>query len=96
MPKISLNHSDAIELAELLTFLADWLSGTRTHTLADSLTTFVGHSAYSLAQLRIWRATPGLDRHRRLNAATGRTCVRVTDARSSASHHPGRRLDALP
>jgi hypothetical protein len=47
MPKISLNHSDAIELAELLTFLADWLSGTRTHTLADSVTTFVGHSAYS-------------------------------------------------
>ena len=52
MPKISLNHSDAIELAELLTFLADWFSGTRTHTLADSLTTFVGHSAYRLDQLR--------------------------------------------
>jgi hypothetical protein len=52
MPKISINHNDAIELAELLTFLADWLSGTQTHTLADSLTTFVGHSAYSLDQLR--------------------------------------------
>ena len=52
MPKISLNHSDAIELAELLTFLADWLSGTRKHTLADSLTTFVGHPAYSLDELR--------------------------------------------
>ena len=51
MPKISLNHSDAIKLAELLTFLADRLSGTRKHTLADSLTTFVGHPAYCLDEL---------------------------------------------
>jgi hypothetical protein len=42
---ISLNESDAIELADLLTFLANWLSGTQQHTRADSLTTFVGHTA---------------------------------------------------
>jgi hypothetical protein len=50
MLKISLNHSDAIELAELLTFLADWLCSAHKHTLADSLTTY-GHPAYSLDEL---------------------------------------------
>ena len=48
MPKISLNHSDAIELAELLTFLADWTSGSQRHTLADSLATFVGRIGYAI------------------------------------------------
>ena len=43
MPDISLDLSDAIELAELLTFLADWLSGSQRQTLADSLAAFVGH-----------------------------------------------------
>ena len=52
MPKISLNHSDAIELAELLTFLTDWLSGTHKQTLTDSPTTFVGHPAYGVDELR--------------------------------------------
>jgi hypothetical protein len=51
MPKISLNHNDAIELAQLLTFLADWLSGTHKQTLTDSLTTFVGHTGYSVDDL---------------------------------------------
>ena len=36
MPEIGLDHSDAIELAEMLTFLADWLSGAHKQTLADS------------------------------------------------------------
>jgi hypothetical protein len=51
MPELRLDHSDAIELAELLTFLADWLSGTHNHTLTDSLATFVGHTAYNTNQL---------------------------------------------
>jgi hypothetical protein len=52
MPEIRLNHSDAVELAELLTFLADWLSGSQQHTLADSLTSFVGHAGYDIDELR--------------------------------------------
>jgi hypothetical protein len=52
MPKISLNHSDAVELAALLTVLADWMSSAHKHTLADSLTTLVGSTAYSLDELR--------------------------------------------
>jgi len=38
-----LDLSDAAELAEMLTFLADWLTGSQKQTLADSLTAFVGH-----------------------------------------------------
>ena len=51
MPDVNLELSDAIELAELLTFLADWLSGRQRQTLADSLTTFVGHPAYDVDNL---------------------------------------------
>ena len=51
MPDINLDLSDAIELAELLTFLADWLSGSQQQTLADSLTAFVGHRAYHVDEL---------------------------------------------
>ena len=52
MPKISLNRSDAIELAQLLIFIADSLSGTHKQTPTDSLTTFVGHPAYGVDELR--------------------------------------------
>ena len=51
MPDINLELSDAVELAELLTFLADWLSGSQQQTLNDSLTTFVGHPAYDVDNL---------------------------------------------
>jgi len=47
MPGITLDLSDAAELAETLTFLADWLSGSQQQTLAHSLTAFVGHPAYT-------------------------------------------------
>jgi hypothetical protein len=47
MPQITLDAGDAAELAEMLTFLADWLSGSQKQTLADSLATFVGHPAYN-------------------------------------------------
>jgi hypothetical protein len=52
MPEIRLELSDAVELAELLTFLADWHSGSQQPTLADSLTAFVGHPGYNLDELR--------------------------------------------
>ena len=42
---VTLDLSDAAELAETLTFLADWLSGNQKQTLAGSLTAFVGHPA---------------------------------------------------
>ncbi|MDQ6850480.1 MAG: hypothetical protein M3070_11060 [Actinomycetota bacterium] len=52
MPEINLGLSDAIELAELLTFLADWLSGSQQHILADSLAAYVGHDTYNVDELR--------------------------------------------
>jgi hypothetical protein len=52
MPDINLEPSDAVELAELLTFLADWLSGSQRQTLADNLTAFVGHDRYNIDELR--------------------------------------------
>ena len=47
MPGITLDPADAAELAETLTFLTDWLSGSQKQTLADSLAAFVGHPAYN-------------------------------------------------
>jgi hypothetical protein len=35
MPQIALDASDAAELAEMLTFLAGWLSGSPKQILAD-------------------------------------------------------------
>jgi hypothetical protein len=52
MPQITLDLSDAIELAETLTFLAGWLSGSQEQILADSLAAFVGHAAYGIEALR--------------------------------------------
>ena len=47
MPQITLDTADAAELAELLTFLTHWLSGSQKQALADSFTAFVGHPAYN-------------------------------------------------
>ena len=47
MPGITLDPADAAELAETLTFLTQWLSGSQKHALADSFTAFVGHPAYN-------------------------------------------------
>jgi len=52
MPTINLDLSDATELAETLTFLAEWLSGSQKQTLADSFAAFVGHPAYDTDALR--------------------------------------------
>jgi hypothetical protein len=53
MPQMRLDAVDAIELAEVLTFLTDWLSGSQKHVLEESLAAFVGHPAYTTAEL--WR-----------------------------------------
>jgi hypothetical protein len=47
MPQITLDLGDAAELAEMLTFLASWLSGSQKPALHDSFATFVGHPAYN-------------------------------------------------
>jgi hypothetical protein len=52
MPQITLDPGDAAELAEMLTFLAEWLSGSQKQTLAESLAAFVGHTAYNSEALR--------------------------------------------
>jgi hypothetical protein len=51
MPQITLNAADAAELAETLTFLAGWLSGSQKPVLADSFAAFVGHPAYDTSSL---------------------------------------------
>ena len=52
MPQITLDLSDAAELAEMLTFLAGWLSGSQKPVLGKSLATYVGHPAYNVDDLR--------------------------------------------
>ena len=47
MPGITLNPVDAAELAETLTFLTQWLSGSHKQALADSFAAYVGHPAYN-------------------------------------------------
>jgi hypothetical protein len=51
MPAISLDTADAIELAELLQFLAGWLAADPA-ALSPSLLAHVGHPAYGLDALR--------------------------------------------
>jgi hypothetical protein len=51
MPDLRLDAVDAFELAELLQFLAGWLARDPDR-LGASLRDYVGHPAYSTAQLR--------------------------------------------
>jgi hypothetical protein len=51
MPGITLDPVDAAELAEVLTFLTQWLSGSQKHALAESFAAFVGHPAYNTGTL---------------------------------------------
>ena len=51
MPQITLDAVDAAELAETLTFLTGWLTGTQKQILADSFAAFVGHPAYNTGSL---------------------------------------------
>jgi hypothetical protein len=52
MSEIRLELIDAVELAEMLTFLANWLDSGQRQALADSLTAYVGRDAYDVAELR--------------------------------------------
>ena len=51
MPGMSINVTDASELAELLRFLADWIDSDAGR-LGASLLAFVGHPAYGTVQLQ--------------------------------------------
>ena len=51
MPQITLDVGDAAELAEMLTFLASWLTGSQKQILADSFAAFIGHPAYNTSAL---------------------------------------------
>jgi hypothetical protein len=51
MPNFELDPADAIELAELLQFLANWLTADPEH-LTDSLTNYLATPGYDLDQLR--------------------------------------------
>ena len=51
MPDVRLDAVDAAELAELLQFLAQWLTRDPGH-LGASLEQFVGHPAYNIGELR--------------------------------------------
>ena len=52
MPGITLDPADAAELAETLTFLTTWLSGSQKQALAESFAASVGHPAYNTGTLR--------------------------------------------
>jgi hypothetical protein len=52
MPQVTLDMGDAAELAQMLTFLADWLSGSQKQILDESFAAFVGHPAYDTDALR--------------------------------------------
>jgi hypothetical protein len=47
LPDVRLAATDAAELAEMLTFLASWLSGSQNQALGESFAVFVGHPAYN-------------------------------------------------
>ena len=51
MPGITLDPADAAELAETLTFLTGWLSGSQKQALAESFAAFVGPPAYTTGTL---------------------------------------------
>ena len=51
MPQITLDAVDAAELAETLTFLTGWLTGSQEQILADSFAAFAGHPAYDTTTL---------------------------------------------
>ena len=51
MPQITLEMGDAAELAEMLTFLASWLTGSQKQILAGSFAAFAGHPAYDTSSL---------------------------------------------
>jgi hypothetical protein len=51
MPHTRLDAADAAELADMLTFLASWLSASQKPALDNSLAAFTGHPAYNTTAL---------------------------------------------
>jgi hypothetical protein len=51
MPSISIDTTDAMELTEVLQFIAGWISSDRAG-LESSLLAYVGHPAYGTAHLQ--------------------------------------------
>ena len=51
-PLVHLDHADAAELAEMLTFISQWLAGQDQAQLSASLHRFVGVEGYDLTTLR--------------------------------------------
>jgi hypothetical protein len=51
MPATTLDPADAAEIAETLTLLTGWLSGSHKHALAGSFAAFIGHPAYNTGTL---------------------------------------------
>ena len=51
MPQKRHDTVDAAELAETLTFLTRWLTGSQKQALADSFAAYVGHPAYTTDNL---------------------------------------------
>jgi len=51
MPGTTLDPADAAEIAETLTLLTQWLSGSHKHVLAESFAAFIGHPAYDTGTL---------------------------------------------
>ena len=51
MPEVRLDATDAIELAEMLQFLSQWLTCDPAH-LGASLEEFAGNPAYGIGRLR--------------------------------------------
>ena len=52
MTEIHLEPIDAVELSQMLTMLANWITGHQRPTLAASLAAFVGHDAYGIDELQ--------------------------------------------
>jgi hypothetical protein len=51
-PQVHLDLADSAELAEMLTFISQWLGGTDHAQLAASFSRFIGTPGYDLAGLR--------------------------------------------
>jgi hypothetical protein len=51
-PQVHLDLADSAELAEMLTFISQWLGGTDHAQLAASFSRFIGTRGYDLAELR--------------------------------------------
>ena len=51
-PQVHLDLADSAELAEMLTFISQWLGGTDHAQLAASFSRFIGTPDYDLAELR--------------------------------------------